>query len=139
MSTSTGSKSNSPKLLKFAEQSRVVLPGSEKAPAPTLERVKPTPPRSKVTVSVIVKRKAPLKINRRGDRSSGPLRVTRAEFKKQHAADADAFKMVRTFAREFNLKVEADPASAVRRTIQLDGHCGRHAEGIWCRAETNND
>ena len=35
MSTSTRSKSNSSKPAKFAEQSRVVLPGSEKAPAPT--------------------------------------------------------------------------------------------------------
>lgn len=121
MSTSTRSKSNSSKPPKFAEQSRVVLPGSEKAPAPTLVRVKPTPPRSKMTVSVIVKPKAPLKINRRGGRDSGPSRVTRAEFKKHHAADADAFKIVRAFAREFNLKVESDPASAVRRTLQLTG------------------
>jgi kumamolisin len=62
-----------------------------------------------------------LKVNRRGGKTSGPVRVSRAEFKKHHAADAGALKLVRTFAREFNLKVEADPNSALRRTIQLTG------------------
>ncbi len=79
--------------------------------------MKATPAKSKVTVSVIVKRKKPLKINRAG----GPVRVTPAEFKKHHAADADALKRVRAFAREFHLKVESDPASALRRTVQMTG------------------
>jgi kumamolisin len=82
---------------------------------------KPTSPKSKLTVSVIVKRKQPLKINRRGGRASGPVRVTRAEFKKQHAADSGAVALVRAFAREFNLKVEPDPNSLARRTIRLTG------------------
>lgn len=47
--------------------------------------------------------------------------MTPSEFKKHHAADADALKLVRKFAREFHLKVEADPSSAVRRTMQLTG------------------
>jgi kumamolisin len=106
---------------RFAEQPRVVLPGSEKAAAPTAVTQKPTPPRSKLTVSVIVKRKQPLKINRRGGRASGPVRVTRAEFKKQHAADPAAITLVRAFARKFNLKVELDPTSVARRTIRLTG------------------
>jgi kumamolisin len=74
-----------------------------------------------VTVSVIVKRKEPLKINRRGGRASGPVRVSRAEYKKHHSADPDAIKKVKAFAREFNLKVVADPTQAVRRTVQLTG------------------
>jgi kumamolisin len=106
---------------RFAEQPRVVLPGSEKAAAPTAVTQKPTPPRSKVRVSVIVRRKQPLKINRRGGRASGPVRVTRAEYKKQHAADPAAIALVRSFAREFNLKVESDSTSMARRTIQLTG------------------
>jgi kumamolisin len=106
---------------RFAEQPCLVLPGSEKAAAPTAVTQKPTPPKSKLTVSVIVKRKQPLKINRRGGRASGPVRVTPAEFKKQHAADPAAITLVRAFAREFNLKVEPDPTSVMRRTIRLTG------------------
>ncbi len=60
---------------RFAEQARMVLPGSEKAPVPNAVRVKATPAKSLVTVSVIVKRKEPLKVNRRGGRASGPARV----------------------------------------------------------------
>jgi len=114
-------KSVSVKSPRFAEQTRVVLPGSEKAPAPNAVLLKDTPARSKVTVSVVVKRKEPLKINRRVGRSSGPVRVSRSEYKKHHAADPDAIKQVRAFAREANLKVEPDPTSTLRRTVQLTG------------------
>jgi kumamolisin len=106
---------------RFAEQPRVILPGSEKAAAPTTVKQKPTSPRSKVTVSVIVKRNQPLKVNRRGGRASGPVRVTRSEYKKQHAADPAAITLVRSFAREFDLKVKPDPSSVIRRTVQLTG------------------
>lgn len=117
MAKSTRSKSISSSAPKFSDQPRVVLPGSEKAAVSAAVRMKATPAKSKVTVSVIVKRKKPLKINRAG----GPVRVTPAEFKKHHAADADALKRVRAFAREFHLKVESDPASALRRTVQMTG------------------
>ena len=60
-------------------------------------------------------------MNRRGGRASGPVRVSRTEYKKRHGADPDAIKQVRAFAREFHLKVEADATSALRRTIQLTG------------------
>jgi kumamolisin len=107
--------------LRFGEQPRVILPGSEKAAVPTAVTQKATSPRSKLTVSVIVRRKQPLKINHRNGWASGPIRVTRAEFKKQHAADPADITLVRAFAREFKLKVETDPASVARRTIRLNG------------------
>ena len=106
---------------RFAEQARMVLPGSEKAPAPNAVPVKATPARSLVTVSVIVKRKEPLKVNRRGGRASGPVRVGPTEYKKHHGGDPDAIKQVKAFAREFNLKVEKDPTAALRRTVKLTG------------------
>jgi len=109
------------KTQKFAEQSRVVLSGSEKAPAENAIHVKATPAKAKVTVSVIVKRKEPLKYNKRAGRAFGPVRVSRAEYKKHHTADPDALKQVKAFAREFNLKVEDDPTAAIRRTVQLTG------------------
>jgi kumamolisin len=74
-----------------------------------------------VTVSVIVKRKEPLELNRRGGRANGPVRISRAEFQKRNGGDPEAIKQVKAFAREFNLRVEADPTSALRRTVQLTG------------------
>jgi kumamolisin len=109
------------KTQKFAEQSRVVLSGSEKAPAENAVHVKATPAKAKVTVSVIVKRKEPLEYNKRAGRAFGPVRVSRAEYKKHHTADPDALKLVKAFAKEFNLKVEDDPTAAIRRTVQLTG------------------
>ena len=106
---------------RFADQARQVLPGSEKAPAPNAVHVKATPARSLVTVSVIVKRKEPLKMNRRGGRANGPVRVSLTEFKKHHGGDPDAIKQVKAFAREFSLKVEKDPTAALRRTVKLTG------------------
>jgi kumamolisin len=121
MAKSTPRKSTSIKPPRLAEQVRVVLPGSEKPAAPNAVRLKATPAKSLVTVSVIVKRKEPLKINRRGGRASGPARVSRTEYKKHHSGDPDAIKRVKAFAREFNLKIVDDPTQAVRRTVQLTG------------------
>jgi len=109
MAKSPTTKSPSAQTTKFAEQERVVLPGSEKAAAANAVRLKATPAKSKMTVSVIVKRKEPLKINRRGGRASGPVRVSRTEFKEHHGGDPSAIKLIRAFAREFHLKVEPDP------------------------------
>ena len=140
MAKSPRVKSLSTKPSRFADQARVVLAGSERAPAPNAIPLKATPARSKVTVSVIVKRKEPLKINRRGSRANGPVRVSRTEFRKHHAADPGAIKLVRAFAREFNLKVEPDPSSAVRRTIQLTGTAAdiQKAFGVVLEQKTIN-
>jgi len=105
----------------FGLQPRVLLAGSEKSKAPKAVHVGATPPKSKITVSVIVKRKEPLRIDKRGGRSFGPLRITRAEYKKRHFADPSALKLVKAFAKEFNLKVEDDPTQSARRTIRLTG------------------
>lgn len=121
MPKSGRTKSQSVNTPQFAAQRRAVLPGSEKAAVSNAVPVKTTPAKSKVTVSVIVKRKEPLKISQHGGWASGPVRVSRADFRKHHAADPAAVKLVRKFAREFNLKVEPDPSSALRRTIQLSG------------------
>jgi kumamolisin len=119
MAKSPSKKSS--KLAKFAEQSRTTLPGSEKAPVLDAAPQKATPSKAKVTVSVILRHKEPLKINKRGGRASGPVRVTRSEFKKHHGADPADIKLLKSFAKEFNLKVEDDPAQKTRRTVQLTG------------------
>ena len=124
----------------FAAQARTLLPGSEKEAAPDSVHVKATPPRSKLTVSVIVRRKEELKINKRGGRAAGPVRVSRTEFKKRHAADPSAMQQVRAFAKEFKLKVEPDPTAAARRTVQLTGTAAdiQKAFGVALEQKTIN-
>ena len=121
-------------------QGRAVLPGSEKATALDAVRLKATSPKTKITVSVIVKRKEPLKIKLQGGQANGPVRVSRAHFKKHHAADPTAIKLVRAFAREFHLKVEPDPTSAARRTVQLTGAAAdmQKAFGVVLEQKTVN-
>ena len=121
-------------------QARAVLPGSEKATALDAVRLKATSPKTKITVSVIVKRKEPLKIKLKGGQANGPARVSRAHFKKHHAADPTAIKLVRAFAREFHLKVEPDPTSAARRTVQLTGAAAdmQKAFGVVLEQKTVN-
>jgi kumamolisin len=117
-------KSKSPKkpaAPRVSDEPRVVLPGSEKAPAAEAVHVKATSARSKITVSVIVPRKEPLKINRRGGRAAGPVRVSRVEYARHHNANPDSLKAVKAFARAYNLKVEPDPTAAARRTVKLSG------------------
>jgi kumamolisin len=96
---------------------RSVLPGSEKAALihPAVE--KPAAASGKVIVSVIVKRKNPLK----AAHISGKLRLTHAQYRQSHAADPDAVKLVRAFAKQFGLAIEPDTPGPERRTIKLSG------------------
>jgi kumamolisin len=101
---------------RLAEHPRSVLPGSEKHPVPDTAEQKPSPGAAKLTVSLIVKRKKPLKTKR-----LGKDRFTQSEFNKAHGADPDAVKLVKKFAKEFNLTVVPHPKGIVRRTVQLSG------------------
>ena len=101
---------------RLAEHPRSVLPGSEKSPVPDSSDQKVTSAATKITVSVIVRRKQPIDA-----KEPGKYRVTRAEFQKLHAADPDAVTLVKKFAKEFNLTVVPHPKSIQRRTVQLRG------------------
>ena len=105
-----------PKTSRFSPQQRVVLPGSEKAPLTAATGEKPARSSSVLTVSVIVRRKRPLNTKR-----LGKDRLTRTQYRQQHAADPAAVKLVRAFAKEFGLTVEKDTPKPERRTIQLSG------------------
>jgi kumamolisin len=100
---------------------RTTLPGSEKKifrPSAAEPAVgKPAPSGGKITVSIIVRRKTPLKTANR----LGKQRLTRAQYKQSHAADPVAVKLVRAFAKEFGLTVVPDPISLECRTIKLSG------------------
>jgi kumamolisin len=96
---------------------RTVLPGSEKAPFIKTAGEKPAPSTARFTVSVVVKRKAPLKVANR----TGKQRLTHAQYKKNHGADPNAVKLVRVFAKEFGLAVAPDTPGPERRTVKLTG------------------
>ena len=106
----------SKKSARFSSQQRVVLPGSEKAPLSAATGEKPARAASVLTVSVIVRRKKPLNTKR-----LGKDRLTRAQYRQQHAADPAAIKLVRAFAKEFGLTVDKDSPKPERRTIKLTG------------------
>ena len=99
----------------FATQSRSVLSGSEKRPLAKTGDERPAAPASRVTVSVVVRRKEPLEAaNVRGEQ-----RLTRTQFNASHAADPAAVKLVRSFAKEFGLTVQAGTPAPGRRTMKL--------------------
>ena len=107
------SKKSAPR---FATQNRAVLPGSEKAPlAATGEQ--PSPASTRITVSVIVRRKQQLKAANR----LGKERLTRAQYRQAHAADPDAIKLVRAFAKEYGLTPQSGTPKPEHRTIKLTG------------------
>jgi kumamolisin len=108
------SKKSAPR---FAIQNRVVLPGSEKAPLAAASGEKPSPASTRITVSVVVRRKQPLKAANR----IGKERLTRAQYRQKHAADPDAIKLVRAFAKEYGLTPEAGTPKPEHRTIKLTG------------------
>jgi kumamolisin len=96
---------------------RTVLPGSEKAPFSPNTSDGPAPSGTKFTVSVIVRRKRPLKAANR----TGQQRLTHAQYRQLHGADPAAVKFVRAFAKEFGLTVSPDTPGPERRTIKLNG------------------
>jgi len=101
----------------FATQSRTVLSGSEKAPFGETTGEKPAPPGARFTVSVIIRRKAPLE----AAHITGEQRLTRVQFNDNHAADPAAVKLVQRFAKEYGLTVERGTPAPGRRTVKLTG------------------
>jgi kumamolisin len=90
---------------RFSSQQRVALAGSEKpALAPELQpAVTPSKASGSITVSVMVKCKAPLPIKN----GRPQVRLSRAAFAKQYGADPESLKLVKAFAKEFALKTGA--------------------------------
>jgi kumamolisin len=101
---------------RFSSQPRTLLPGSEKAPVDSTSDV-PSSPGARVTISVIVRRKRPLGTTH----ASGRQRLTRAQFRSSHAADPVAVRLVRSFAKEFDLTVQPGTPAPGRRTMKLTG------------------
>ncbi len=97
---------------------RIALPGSERTPAPEMAiSDKAAPLAKKFTVSLILKRKTPLKPANR----TGKQRLTRAQYRQLHGSDPAAVKLVRAFAKEFGLAIAPDTPGPEHRTIKLIG------------------
>ncbi len=127
---------------RFAEQTRVPLPGSERKPFTTDHNQRlpfATPDKTSsqvtakgehVTVSVVLRRKNPI-----DTANLGQARMTHEEFDAQHGADPASVAAVKAFAEEFNLQVEPDlPAS--RATIQLTGSVEQLEKAFGTTLET---
>jgi kumamolisin len=104
-------------VLRLSDSARAILPGSEKKPFVQPGEEKPAPASTKITVSVIVRRKTPLTAANR----TGKERLTHSQYRERHGADPVAVKLVRTFAKEFGLTVAPDTPGPERRTIKLTG------------------
>lgn len=102
----------------IVDQTRVALPGSERAPAYVAakegETTRQAARRRRITVSVILKPKQ--RIPAFGLRRTN---ITRAEYRRRHGADPAAIKLIRVFARESGLVV--GDVSIERRTVKLSG------------------
>jgi kumamolisin len=98
-------------------QPRATLPGSEKPPLLHPAAEQPAPPAGKITVSVIVRRKTPLK----AANCTGKERLTRDQFRQRHGADPEAVKLVRAFAKQYDLAIAPDTPAPELRTIKLTG------------------
>ncbi len=98
---------------RFSTQSCTPLPGSDK-PAFAGAEGGARSSRASITVSVIVRRKAPLDL-----KALGGQRLTRAQLRQQHGADPAAVKLVQAFAKEYGLT--ADLVSAETRVVSLTG------------------
>ncbi|MBB5065249.1 protease pro-enzyme activation domain-containing protein [Granulicella mallensis] len=116
---------------RFASQSRVLLPGSERKPfvpagdpkaakTPKVSTsVKTVPAPGRIRVSLIVPPKQPLDTKRLGKLDA---RLSRAQFAARHGADPASVRLVKAFAKEFGLTVEPITQPG-RCTVQLSGTC----------------
>ena len=113
----------------FAEQPRVPVPGSERTPfttesnarlpfaTPEVVSSQVLPQHQHMTISVIVRPKSPIDPARLG---LGNQPISRERFAEMHGADPASVTLVKQFAEEYGLQVEADTHPG-RRTVHLTG------------------
>jgi kumamolisin len=95
--------------------SRVSFPKSERKAVPGATVAGKTDPQSNISVSVIVKRKNPL------DLEKVSRHLSQQEFSEMYAADPANFDHLRDFAHKHGLTVDEGASSLARRTLVLRG------------------
>src|SRR5271170_2443719 len=108
-------------------QSRVSFPKSQRSVQPGATLAGKSDPQRVISVSVIVKRKNPLKLEELGGRH-----VSQEEFAEKYAADSSSFDHLREFAHKNGLTVDEGASSLARRTIVMRGPTDQieHAFGV---------
>jgi kumamolisin len=96
--------------------SRVSFPKSERKAVPGATVAGKTDPQSIISVSVIVKRKNPLDLEKLIGRH-----LSQQEFSEKYAADPANFEHLRDFAHKHGLTVDEGASSLARRTLVLRG------------------
>lgn len=116
---SKGASTNGLSSSHFENQPRVVLPGSEQTTTLGTKASSKQPyiAGTKLLISVIVRRKEPLKAAHR----VGKERLTLAQYRASYGVDPTAVKLVHKFAREFGLAIVLNQPSPASRTITLSG------------------
>src|ERR1700678_144164 len=117
---SAAKKTQKKSIAPLSGSKRTVLPGSEKSAFASAASDKPAPLGTKITVSVLVRHKNPLKAANRNGRE----RLTRPQYRRLHGADPVAVKLVRAFAKEYGLNVAPDTPGPERCMIKLVGTIG---------------
>lgn len=102
---------------RFATQNRVALAGSERSPFTQTAAEKPVPAAARITVSVVLKRKAPFK----AANLVGKERLTRAQLRQANGPDPEALKLVRAFAKEYGLTLVPGTPRPGSRILKLSG------------------
>ncbi len=114
---------------RFAAQSRVSLPGSDRKPftaegntrlpfaTPEVVSSVVQPQHEHITISVIVRPLTPIDPARLG---LGNQPISHERFAQMHGADPTSVALVKEFAEEYGLQIEPD-VDPGRRTIQLTG------------------
>jgi kumamolisin len=116
---------------RFSSQRRVPLKGSTRKPfdvSRVREFVSYAADEELITVSVVLRPKAPV---------DPRVRLTREQFAERHSADENSEKIVRAFAAEFGLTVDA-PKERGRRTLHLTGslEAMERAFGVMLKRQT---
>jgi len=96
--------------------SRVSFPKSERKTHPGATVAGPTDSQRNISVSVIVKRKNPLDLERMIGRH-----ISQEEFSEKYAADPAHFNRLREFAHKHGLTVDEGASSLARRTMVVRG------------------
>jgi kumamolisin len=110
-------------------EARVVLPGSDRSPAPGAERIGPANASELAYVTVYVRGKEePLPISHPGHF------ISNEEYTATYGASANDFLAIRDFAKEFNLTPMKENAST--RSIELHGSVGDLSRAFGVTLET---
>src|SRR5271156_6718438 len=100
--------------------SRVSFPKSERKTHPGATAAGKTDAQRNISVSVIVKRKNPLDLEKMIGRH-----ISQEEFSEKYAADPANFDHLRDFAHKHGLTVDEGASSLARRTMVLRGPVGK--------------